>query len=102
MTRRPCLAAAADWGELPHGRPVQGAFVVPFQAVGPAAAKKSLRLLFLGCGQDETGMLAPGKRLAGLLKEEGINVAWAGYPGGHVFSVWRNDLHDSVPMLFRK
>jgi enterochelin esterase family protein len=68
----------------------------------PAEAKKSLRLLFLGCGQDEAGMLAPGKRLAGLLKEKGINVAWADYPGGHVFSVWRNDLHDSVPMLFRK
>ena len=68
----------------------------------PPVAKKSLRLLFLGCGQDEAGMLAPGKRLAGLLKEKGINVAWADYPGGHVFSVWRNDLHDSVPMLFRK
>lgn len=68
----------------------------------PAEAKKSLRLLFLGCGQDEAGMLAPGKKLAGLLKEKGINTAWADYPGGHVFSVWRNDLHDSVPMLFRK
>ncbi len=68
----------------------------------PAEAKKSLRLLFLGCGQDEAGLLAPGKRLAGLLKEKGINAAWAAYPGGHVFSVWRNNLHDSVPMLFRK
>jgi enterochelin esterase-like enzyme len=29
-------------------------------------------------------------------------VAWADYPGGHVFSVWRNDLHDSVQMFFRK
>jgi enterochelin esterase-like enzyme len=68
----------------------------------PAVAKKSLRLLFLGCGQDEAGMLAPGKRLAGLLKEKGINAAWADYPGGHVFSVWRNQLNESVPMLFRK
>ena len=68
----------------------------------PAEAKKSLRLLFLGCGQDEAGMLAPGKKLAGLLKDKGINAVWADYPGGHVFSVWRNDLHESVPMLFRK
>ncbi len=68
----------------------------------PAEAKKSLRLLFLGCGQAEAGMLAPGKKLANLLKEKGINAVWADFPGGHVFSVWRNDLHESVPMLFRK
>ena len=68
----------------------------------PAEAKKSIRLVFLGCGQDEAGMLAPGKRLAGLLKEKGINTAWADYPGGHVFSVWRNELNESVPMLFPK
>jgi enterochelin esterase-like enzyme len=64
--------------------------------------KKWLRLLFLGCGQQETGMLAPGQRLVKLLKERGINAHWSDYPGGHVFSVWRNDLNESVPMLFKK
>ena len=68
----------------------------------PAEAKKSLRLLFLGCGQDEAGMLAPGKKLAGLLKDKGIRVEWADHPGDHVFSVWRNLLNDSLPMLFRE
>ncbi len=68
----------------------------------PVEAKKSLRLLFLGSGQSETGMLAPGRKLVGLLKEKGINARWADYPGGHVFSVWRNDLNESAPMLFRK
>lgn len=65
-------------------------------------AKKSLRLLFLGCGQDEAGLLGPGKKLASLLKEKGIRAEWADHPGGHVFSVWRNHLNESVPMLFRK
>jgi enterochelin esterase-like enzyme len=68
----------------------------------PAEAKKSLRLLFLGCGQDEAGMLAPGKKLVSLLKDKGIRVEWADHPGGHVFSVWRTHLNESVPMLFRK
>jgi enterochelin esterase family protein len=68
----------------------------------PAEAKKSLRLLFLGCGQDEAGMLAPGKKLASLLKDRGIHAEWADHPGGHVFSVWRNHLNESLPMLFRK
>jgi enterochelin esterase family protein len=61
---------------------------------------KRLQLLFLGCGQQETGMLAPGQRLVRLLQERGINARWADYPGWHVFSVWRNLLHESVPMLF--
>jgi enterochelin esterase-like enzyme len=66
----------------------------------PAETKKRLRLLFLGCGQQETGLLAPGQRLVKLFKEKGINAEWADYPGGHVFSVWRNDLNTSAPMLF--
>jgi enterochelin esterase family protein len=68
----------------------------------PTVAKKSLRLLFLGCGQDEAGLLGPGKKLASLLREKGIRAEWADYPGGHVFSVWRSHLNKSVPMLFQK
>jgi len=67
----------------------------------PADAKK-LRLLFLGSGQDEAGLLTPGKKLASLLKEKGVRVEWADHPGGHVFSVWRHHLNESVPLLFRK
>jgi len=68
----------------------------------PNVAKKSLRLLFLGCGQDEAGLLGPGRKLASLLKEKGIRAEWADHPGGHVFSVWRNHLNESAPMLFQK
>ncbi|MEO5922354.1 MAG: alpha/beta hydrolase-fold protein [Bryobacteraceae bacterium] len=75
----------------------------PWQAVlaNPSDVKK-LRLLFLGSGQDEAGLLAPGKKLASLLKEKGVRVEWADYPGGHVFSVWRHHLNESAPLLFRK
>ena len=66
----------------------------------PASAR-SLHLLFLGCGQQETGMRAPGQRLVQLLTERGVHATWSDHPGGHVFSVWRNLLHDSVPLLFR-
>jgi enterochelin esterase-like enzyme len=67
----------------------------------PEQTKKNLRLLFLGAGQQETPMLPPGKRLVNLFKEKGINAVWADYPGGHVFSVWRNHLNYTAPMLFR-
>ncbi len=68
----------------------------------PEKTRKSFRLLFLGCGQQETGMLDTGRRLVKLFQEKGVNAQWADYPGGHVFSVWRNDLHDTAPLLFRR
>jgi enterochelin esterase-like enzyme len=67
----------------------------------PEQTKKNLRLLFLGAGQQESPMLQPGRHLVKLFKEKGINAVWADYPGGHVFSVWRNHLNYTAPMLFR-
>jgi enterochelin esterase family protein len=67
----------------------------------PERTKKNLRLLFLGAGHQETSMLPPGKRLVKLFKEKGINAVWKDYPGGHVFSVWRNHPNFTAPMLFR-
>jgi enterochelin esterase-like enzyme len=67
----------------------------------PAQTKKNLRLLFLGSGRQETSMLQPGKRLVELFKQKGINAVWADYAGSHVFSVWRNQLNFTAPMLFR-
>jgi enterochelin esterase family protein len=67
-----------------------------------AETKKWLHLLFLGSGQQETGMLIPGQRLVQLFKEKGINAQWADHPGGHVFSVWRNHFNESVPLLFQR
>jgi enterochelin esterase family protein len=72
------------------------------QALANPADVKKLRLLFLGSGRDEAGLLEPGKKLAALLKAEGVRVEWADHPGGHVFSVWRHHLNESVPLLFRK
>ena len=69
-------------------------------ANAPGTAKR-LQMLFLGCGQQESGMLAPGQRLVRLLQERGINARWSDSPGWHVFSVWRSLLNESVPLLFR-
>ena len=66
----------------------------------PVAPERTLRLLFLGSGRQETGMLAPGQRVVRLLRDQGVNARWSDFPGGHVFSVWRNLLHESVPLLF--
>ena len=68
----------------------------------PEQTKRNFQLIFLGAGLQETGMLANGRRLVKLLQEQGVNAKWSEYPGGHVFSVWRNLLNETAPMLFRK
>jgi enterochelin esterase-like enzyme len=67
----------------------------------PEQTKKNFNLLFLGAGQRETGMLASGQRLVKLFQEKGVNARWSEYPGAHVFSVWRNLLNETAPMLFK-
>jgi len=67
----------------------------------PQQTRKNLRLLFLGAGDEETAMLQPGQHLVDLLKAQGVNAQWKTFPGSHVFSVWRNDLNYTAPMLFR-
>ena len=67
----------------------------------PARTKQNLRLLFLGSGRAETGMLGHGQDLVRRFQAQGVNARWSDYPGGHVFSVWRNLLRDSAPLLFK-
>jgi len=91
-----------SFGRAPSNEEVEAQSPWKELLANPAETKKWLRLLFLGSGQQETGMLGPGQHLVKVFQEKGINAHWADYPGGHVFSVWRNELHDSAPMLFKK
>jgi enterochelin esterase-like enzyme len=98
------LAYSGGFGALGPRPPAESIETVsPWRELlaDPAAAKKRLALLFLGSGRQETGMLAPGQRLVALLQAQGVNARWSDYPGGHVFSVWRNHLHESLPLLFK-
>ena len=88
-----------DLGPQPSATPIETQS--PWkEALANPATKKNLTLLFLGAGRQETGMVAPGQRLVRLFKEQGVNARWSDYPGGHVFSVWRNLLHETAPLLF--
>ena len=97
------LAYSGGFGGIGPAKPGEIEEQSPWKELlaNPERTKKNLRLLFLGAGQQETSMLPPGRRLIKLFKEKGINVVWADYPGGHVFSVWRNHLNYTAPMLFR-
>ena len=98
------LAYSGGFGSLGPQPPAEAIESQPpwTNLLADAAATKKLRLLFLGSGRQETGMLGPGQRLVRLFNERGVNARWSDHPGGHVFSVWRNLLHESVPLLFKR
>ena len=74
-------------------------FVSQFPALD-AKANAQLRLLWIGCGEQD-GLLAPNQKLSEWLTEKGIRHTWVHTPGQHSFRVWRRYLADFAPLLFQ-
>jgi enterochelin esterase family protein len=66
----------------------------------PAALNRELRLLWLGCGQQD-GAFARTQAARTILDRAGIRHVWFETAGAHEWSVWRASLHDLAPRLFR-
>ena len=79
-----------------------GGFSAPAQflerpaASGPAS---KLRLLWIGCGTDDS-LLEPNRKFIAELRTKGYTVQGAEVPGAHVWPVWQRDLVDFVQLLF--
>ncbi|HXC34615.1 MAG TPA: alpha/beta hydrolase-fold protein [Candidatus Acidoferrales bacterium] len=65
-----------------------------------AGANKQLRLLWIGCGNDD-GLLKPNQELCHWLLLKGIQFTWTELPGQHSYRVWRRDLAQFAPLLFQ-
>jgi enterochelin esterase family protein len=63
-------------------------------------ANDRLRLLWIACGEED-GLLAPNQKFCEWLKTKGIHYTWVQTPGQHSFRVWRRNLAQFVPQLFR-
>jgi len=63
-------------------------------------ANAQLRLLWIACGRDD-GLFATNQKLHDLLAANGVNHVWHPTPGIHNFPVWRRNLAEFVPLLFR-
>jgi enterochelin esterase-like enzyme len=66
----------------------------------PASVNRQLRLLWLGCGDLDprwNGHL----NLMDQLHERGVTAEFHVSPGGHEWSVWRDQLRQLLPVLFR-
>jgi enterochelin esterase family protein len=73
---------------------------VPGFLKNPAAVNRQLKLLFLGCGTEDTRYPAH-IRLTELLKKNGINYEFHETTGEHEWKAWRHLLAEFMPKLFR-
>jgi enterochelin esterase family protein len=66
----------------------------------PAAFNDRMRLLWVGCGQQDGGY-ARAKEAHEALEKAGVKHAWFEAPGGHEWQVWRKSLHDLAAKVFK-
>ncbi len=65
-----------------------------------ANANDRLRLLWISCGKDD-GLFEPNRAFVEWLKSKDIRHTWTEVPGAHSWRVWRRNLADFAPLLFR-
>jgi predicted peptidase len=66
----------------------------------PAEASKTLRLLWVSCG-DKDGLMRLSKAFHDTLDEKKVPHVWQIDSGGHEWTVWKTDLYGLAPRLFR-
>ena len=66
----------------------------------PAAMNAKLRLLWISVGRQDF-LFGPDKQLAKTLTDGGVKNTYRETEGAHVWSVWRNNLNEAAPLLFR-
>lgn len=66
----------------------------------PARVNANLRLLWISCGKQDF-LYRANQEFVKTLNEKGIKNAFHETEGSHVWSVWRKNLNDSAPILFR-
>ncbi|WP_449437884.1 alpha/beta hydrolase [Pedobacter steynii] len=66
----------------------------------PATAKSKIKLLWISCG-DQDNLIKISERTHEYLSSNGIPHIFYIEPGHHDFKVWKNDLYQFAPLLFK-
>jgi enterochelin esterase family protein len=66
-----------------------------------AKVKGQLKLLWIGCGRQDTRLFQGSEDLVKKLKEKDIPCTWHPTEGAHTWSVWRKYLAEVTPLLFK-
>jgi enterochelin esterase family protein len=65
----------------------------------PKDLNSKLRLLWVACGRQDF-LYQANRQFVAMLKSKDIRVVFRETEGSHVWSVWRNYLNETAPMLF--
>jgi enterochelin esterase-like enzyme len=74
-----------------------------FPAITPqsgAQIQAKLKLFWVACGEQD-GLFPPNQKLIAWLKEQGMQPTAIATPGMHVWMVWRDNLSNFAPLLFK-
>jgi enterochelin esterase family protein len=66
-----------------------------------AKCNEKLRLLWIACGEQD-GLFSMNQKVVDWLASQGISHTWVHASGQHSFRVWRRNLADFAPLLFRE
>ena len=67
----------------------------------PDGANKKLRLLWIGCGRQDS-LFQPNEKFVQVLKDRNINHLLHYTDGGHTWRLWRYYLAELMPLLFQR
>ena len=86
------------------GQAGQSAFdpevVIPGILTNPQSFNAKLDVLYVSVGEQDQRIEAT-KKLIEDFRSKGLHVAFASFPGGHEWQVWRKSLHDFAQKLFQ-
>jgi enterochelin esterase family protein len=86
-------------GAMSAGLPQKANFDALFPGVN--ATQPPLSLLWIACGTDDS-LITPNRALIAWARQKGLSPVPIETPGGHAFTVWRENLLALAPLLFRK
>lgn len=84
----------------PDASPFDPEAVIPGILTNPQSFNKKLNVFFITVGEQDP-RIEHTKKLIETFKSKGLSVAFASYPGGHEWQVWRKSLHDYAQRIFK-
>ena len=64
------------------------------------ATNAKLKVLWIGCGRDDSAF-ERNEKFAAMLQSKGIHNTWRATDGNHTYTYWRKYLAEFAPLLFR-
>ncbi|MFT4111770.1 esterase [Silvibacterium sp.] len=90
-------------GAFSAGRITEDQYATRFPGITPTGGpelQKKLKLLWIACGTEDA-LYEPNQKFIAWLKSNGMQPVAIATPGMHQWTVWRDDLSQFAPLLFR-